>query len=79
MQDSTAPKFSDQEPFYNSQLRKDLYMNVYHKGAWGSMRHLNIALQNNNVRPVDSACVEVLNPGDLSSLSWVEAPCRALK
>jgi fatty acid synthase len=57
-------------PLYSQQLNKDLIMNVYSGGKWGSYRHL----------PLDScatvstphAWLNIMTPGDLSSFRWLE-------
>jgi len=67
--DTSAPMFDLNLPLYRQQLNKDLVMNVYIDGKWGSYRHL----------PLDScATVTVphawvnMTPGDLSSFKWLE-------
>ncbi|GFG35707.1 hypothetical protein Cfor_03835, partial [Coptotermes formosanus] len=67
--DTAAPLFDLNLPLYRQQLNKDLIMNVYSDGKWGSYRHL----------PLDScATVNVahawlsVTPGDLSSFKWLE-------
>jgi hypothetical protein len=54
-------------------------MNVYKKGAWGSMRHIPIGLPQNTKYPTEFAQMEVLKRGDLSTLSWVEGPLKFYK
>nr|QCW07586.1 fatty acid synthase 6 [Blattella germanica] len=76
LQDLRAPKFSIQHPLYSSQLEKDLRVNVYREGVWGTLRHINLGLKKNSVRPTEFAQVEVLHPGDLSSISWIETPLK---
>jgi hypothetical protein len=57
-------------PLYRQQLNKDLVMNIYIDGKWGSYRHL----------PLDScatvtaphAWVKIMTVGDLSSFKWLE-------
>uniref|UniRef100_A0A8C3MMS5 Fatty acid synthase n=1 Tax=Geospiza parvula TaxID=87175 RepID=A0A8C3MMS5_GEOPR len=56
-------------------LQKDLVMNVYRDGKWGSFRHLTLQ----QVQPqelTEYAYVNVLTRGDLSSLRWIVSPLR---
>lgn len=70
--DETAPTFSLQHPLYKAQYAKDLALNVYKNGIWGSYRHLLLE----NVDNVDTphAYVNTLVRGDLSTLRWIEGP-----
>ncbi|XP_069697387.1 fatty acid synthase-like [Periplaneta americana] len=79
IQDPKAPLFSLQEPMYASQIDKQLRTNVYRNGTWGSMRHIELHLQNGANDLVEFAQMEVLNTGDLSSISWVESPLKFYK
>ncbi|KAM3964045.1 LOW QUALITY PROTEIN: fatty acid synthase-like [Aphomia sociella] len=69
--DPTAPKFDPSLKFYKDQLDKDLAINVYQDGQWGSYRHLFIEVP---VVKADHAYVNTISNGDLSSLKWVEGP-----
>nr|AGQ04168.1 CG3524 [Drosophila birchii] len=71
--DEGLPIFSLQEPFYASRLAKDLAINVYKNGNWGSYRHLKMDSQA-PMLPVEQAYVNTLVKGDLSSLRWIESP-----
>ncbi|XP_055312062.1 fatty acid synthase-like [Sitodiplosis mosellana] len=75
IQDATAEKFSFTSKLYLEQLNKDLIINVYKNGGWGTFRHLKLAVQSavSNLQ-VEHAYVNALNKGDLSSLSWIESP-----
>ncbi|NXU42098.1 FAS synthase, partial [Drymodes brunneopygia] len=56
-------------------VQKDLVMNVYRDGKWGSFRHLPLQ----QVQPqelTEYAYVNVLTRGDLSSLRWIVSPLR---
>lgn len=55
-------------------MKKDLVMNVFRDGQWGSFRHL--PLTTGQMLPVEHAYVNVLTRGDLSSLRWVESPLK---
>ncbi|XP_070068712.1 fatty acid synthase isoform X2 [Drosophila takahashii] len=71
--DEGLPQFSLDEPFYADQLAKDLAINVYRNGNWGSYRHLIMESQA-PLLPVEQAYVNTLVKGDLSSLRWIESP-----
>jgi hypothetical protein len=57
-------------PLYRQQLNKDLVMNIYTDGKWGSYRHL--PLDSCATVTVPHACVNIKTPGDLSSFKWLE-------
>lgn len=69
IQDTRAPKFDAQSPFYSKQLEKNIAVNVYKDGQWGTYRHL--LLDNVEVENPHIFC-SVETPGDLSSLHWRE-------
>ncbi|XP_017047341.1 fatty acid synthase [Drosophila ficusphila] len=71
--DEGLPQFSLSEPFYADQLAKDLAINVYRNGHWGSYRHLKMESKQ-ALLPVEQAYVNTLIKGDLSSLRWIESP-----
>ncbi|XP_017099797.2 fatty acid synthase [Drosophila bipectinata] len=71
--DEGLPAFSLEEPFFADQLAKDLSINVYRNGSWGSFRHLKMESQS-PLLPVEHAYVNTLVKGDLSSLRWIESP-----
>ena len=68
--DTSAPQFDLSLPLYLQQLNKDLVMNIYIDGKWGSYRHL--LLGSCATVTVPHACVNIMTPGDLSSLRWLE-------
>ncbi|KAJ8891049.1 hypothetical protein PR048_010558 [Dryococelus australis] len=75
IRDEGAPDFSLDHPLYASQLKKDLLMNVYQEGQWGSYRHVRI--DDNRAKTtlqVQHAYVNALTRGDLASLRWIEGP-----
>ncbi|XP_062589750.1 fatty acid synthase-like [Saccostrea cucullata] len=56
---------------------KNLVMNIYRDGVWGSFRHLPIQEDKYiEKKPSSHAYVNVLTRGDLSSLHWIESPLR---
>lgn len=69
-----AEKFGPQVPFYSNQLRKQMAVNVYKDGQWGTYRHLPL----DKWREVESehCYANVLTRGDLTSLRWIEGPLR---
>jgi len=68
--DASAPVFDLNLPLYRQQLNKDLVMNIYTDGKWGSYRHL--LLDSCATVTVPHAWANVKTPGDLSSLRWLE-------
>ncbi|XP_026740412.1 fatty acid synthase-like [Trichoplusia ni] len=72
--DPSAPPFNPDLEFYEEQLDKDLALNVYQDGQWGTYRHLLLG-DLDTVR-ANHAFVNTLTIGDLSSLSWLEGPIR---
>ncbi|KAH8412789.1 hypothetical protein KR009_005739 [Drosophila setifemur] len=71
--DEGLPHFSLEEPFFADQLAKDVAINVYRNGSWGSYRHLKMESQA-PLLPVEQAYVNTLVKGDLTSLRWIESP-----
>ena len=68
--DTSAPLFDLNLPLYRQQLDKDLIMNIYIDGKWGSYRHL--PLDSCATVAVPHALVNIMTPGDLSSFKWLE-------
>ncbi|NXL03899.1 FAS synthase, partial [Mesembrinibis cayennensis] len=56
-------------------IQRDLVMNVYRDGKWGSFRHLPLQ-QAQPQELTEYAYVNVLTRGDLSSLRWIASPLR---
>ncbi|XP_055839922.1 fatty acid synthase isoform X2 [Episyrphus balteatus] len=74
IQDKAEP-FSLNSKLYTDQLQKDLVMNVYKNGSWGTYRHFTIENQSDiETLPVEHAYVNALTKGDLASLKWIEGP-----
>ncbi|KAJ8025187.1 Fatty acid synthase [Holothuria leucospilota] len=53
--------------------KKDLVMNIFKDGVWGSYRHLSLQ-KDEFTTNTEKAYVNVLNRGDLSSLRWIQSP-----
>ncbi|XP_077296458.1 fatty acid synthase-like [Arctopsyche grandis] len=68
--DPKAPRFDPDIPLYEDQIEKELFMNVFKDGQWGSYRHL--VLEELQDYPAEHAYVNVTTRGDLSSLRWIE-------
>uniref|UniRef100_T1H7Z0 Carrier domain-containing protein n=1 Tax=Rhodnius prolixus TaxID=13249 RepID=T1H7Z0_RHOPR len=66
--DNNAEKFSITSTFYSDQLSKDLAINIYKNGKWGSYRHFLI--DSSNIIKTQNAYVNFTTRGDLSSLTW---------
>lgn len=65
--DQEAPEFDIANDFYLLQLQKDVAVNIYLNGKWGSFRHLPLEVNNN----ADFSHVynEPATIGDLSTLT----------
>ncbi|XP_069675926.1 fatty acid synthase-like [Periplaneta americana] len=68
--DPSAPAFDVNLPFYSQQLKKNLAVNVFNNGEWGSYRHL--PLDAVVTVSVPHAYVNALTRGDLSSMKWIQ-------
>jgi fatty acid synthase len=68
--DTSAPPFDVNLAFYWQQLSKDVVMNVYVDGKWGSYRHL--PLDSCSTVAVPHAYASNLTEGDLSTFRWME-------
>lgn len=66
--------------FYQKQLKKDLLVNVYRNGVWGSNRHFLLQDQSiNTAVPKEYAYIAPTKVGDLSTLSWIEGRLQHFK
>ncbi|OWR55047.1 fatty acid synthase [Danaus plexippus] len=72
--DPSAPAFNPDLEFYEEQLDKDMALNVYQDGQWGTYRHL--LLGDLDVVNAHHAFVNTTTIGDLSTLKWLEGPIR---
>ncbi|XP_064478735.1 fatty acid synthase-like [Ornithodoros turicata] len=71
------PSFDLNSAFYKDVLEKDLVMNIYRDGQWGSFRHLTLKSKGAAEKPViesEHVFLNVQTRGDLSSLQWYESP-----
>ncbi|XP_034485184.1 fatty acid synthase isoform X2 [Drosophila innubila] len=72
--DQNAPDFDLSDPFYASQYSLGLAFNIYRHGSWGSLRHLQLPVDE-EVKPRSGHIYgNVMQRGDLSSLRWFEGP-----
>ncbi|KAK8766017.1 hypothetical protein V5799_007198 [Amblyomma americanum] len=55
-------------------LERDLVMNVYRDGQWGSYRHVTTQTRGASKRMTEYAFLNVDTRGDLPSLHWYESP-----
>uniref|UniRef100_A0A8B9FZJ9 Fatty acid synthase n=1 Tax=Amazona collaria TaxID=241587 RepID=A0A8B9FZJ9_9PSIT len=72
---SAVPPTSLSSPEMQKIVQRDLVMNVYRDGKWGSFRHLPLQ-QAQPQELTEYAYVNVLTRGDLSSLRWIVSPLR---
>jgi fatty acid synthase, animal type len=78
-QNGALPKFqSATDAKFTPQLKKDLLMNVFQNGNWGSYRHIPLA-SNGATLSVEHAYINALTRGDLASLKWIEGPLTFYK
>ncbi|XP_049870464.1 fatty acid synthase-like [Pectinophora gossypiella] len=68
--DPKAPQFNPNLKFYKDQLDKELAVNVFKDGQWGTYRHL--LLKNLGTVKATHAYVNTATIGDLTSLRWWE-------
>ncbi|XP_077489927.1 fatty acid synthase-like [Amblyomma americanum] len=68
--------FSPSNPAYKDVLERDLVMNIYRDGQWGSYRHLVTQSDGAPKTTTEYAFLNVQTRGDLSSLQWYESPLR---
>lgn len=71
-----VPDFSFEHPVYKDIIAKDLVMNVFKEGEWGTMRHFTLAALEKSLNYVSTehAFLNVKIRGDLSSLQWYQSP-----
>ena len=74
--DPNAPKFDPCLDFYESEIRKNLAINIYQNGKWGTYRHLLLFDVDCDDLKVDCfhSYANVTTRGDLSSLTWIKGP-----
>ncbi|XP_035213956.1 fatty acid synthase-like [Stegodyphus dumicola] len=72
------PPFSLDEPFYDHIVKKNLLMNVWKNGLWGSFRHLRIH-GGKPLEPVEHSFAMCAKTGDLSSFEWRESHIKYTK
>ncbi|CAF1555578.1 unnamed protein product, partial [Rotaria sordida] len=63
------------ENILNILKTRDLAVNIYQNGVWGSYIHQHLQTSKDSAwTETDNAHVNVLNRGDLSSLTWLQSP-----
>ncbi|KAH9381602.1 hypothetical protein HPB48_000695 [Haemaphysalis longicornis] len=65
-------EFSPSNPEYRDIVERDLVMNVYCDGQWGSYRHIAMQPSGALKKTAEFACVNV-SPGNPSSVHWYES------
>ncbi|XP_028162532.1 fatty acid synthase-like [Ostrinia furnacalis] len=68
--DYHAPSFHPENSVYKEQLQKNLIFNVFKKGQWGGYYNL----PSERLVNIKNATLVSAIPGNLESLTWVEAP-----
>ncbi|XP_037515436.1 fatty acid synthase [Rhipicephalus sanguineus] len=74
LNESEKIDFSPSNPIYNDIITKDLVMNIYRDGQWGSFRHTSPLKSGIPKIPTEFACLNIETTGDLSSLQWYVSP-----
>lgn len=72
VEDSSAPDFDTNLPFYKLSLQQGLVMNVFKNNQWGSYRHLQLTTDNAIMPRNEHYYANNLIKGDISSLYWFE-------
>lgn len=72
---STIPKPGSEE--FEALVAKDMAINIYRDGKVGRYGHIFIP-QEPYLRETEHAIINVLTPGDLSSLRFIESPLRTI-
>lgn len=72
IEDSSAPDFDVNLPFYKLPLQQGLAMNVFKNNRWGSYRHLQLTTDNAFTPRKEHFFANNLIKGDISSLNWFE-------
>lgn len=75
LMDQDLPQFNVKHLLYLQQLEKNMAVNVYKNGKWGTYRHL--LLDSASEVEAEHCYVNVTTRGDLSSLRWIEGPLQA--
>ncbi|KAK8766021.1 hypothetical protein V5799_007202, partial [Amblyomma americanum] len=63
-------------PAFKKILERDLVMNIYRDGEWGSYKYLTTQSRGAPKTLTEYAFLNVKTRGDLSSLQWYESPLR---
>ncbi|KAL1467983.1 hypothetical protein MTO96_041785, partial [Rhipicephalus appendiculatus] len=71
---SRVSDFSPGNAAYKQLMERDLVMNVYRDGHWGSYRHRSTKWSGVVAKETPYAFLGVRAPGDLSTLQWYESP-----
>ncbi|GIX98138.1 fatty acid synthase [Caerostris extrusa] len=71
------PCFQLEHPFYKSLSAKDLTMNVWKDGRWGSFRHIPFEGKD-QVKDVEDSSLQVRLSEDFYEFDWIEADVKYL-
>ncbi|KAL1476322.1 hypothetical protein MTO96_036591, partial [Rhipicephalus appendiculatus] len=66
--------FSTKSPSYSDIIRKDLVMNIFRDGQWGSFRRTSPLIHGTPKISAEIVCLGIETTGDLSSLQWYVSP-----
>lgn len=70
------PDFALDHPLYREIRKRDLVMNIFRDGEWGTMRHFTLSSLGKelNLASTEHAFLNSQTRGDLSSLKWYQSP-----
>lgn len=69
--DENAPPFNVTNPFYSSQLKLRLSLNILHNGQWGTYRHLTLKPMQSESITFNSLCIQENRSDNLQTFEWV--------
>lgn len=69
--DEDAPPFDVISPFYSSQLKLGLLLNILQNGQWGTYRQLTLKPMQSKSMTLNSLCIKANRSDNLQSFEWV--------
>lgn len=71
--DEDAPPFNVTSPFYRSQLKLGLVLNVLQNGQWGTYRQLTLKPTQCESMTLNSLCIQANRLDNLQSVQWIQS------
>ncbi|KAG8183231.1 hypothetical protein JTE90_014406, partial [Oedothorax gibbosus] len=69
------PPLDFNHPFYKHLKEKNLVMNIWKNGAWGSYRHI-LKQSGKQLKTVEHSYINLRKFGDLSTFEWIESSVK---